>query len=280
MLMAAVGAWAAMPMVNRMEKINLSFFYNLGAKLGLLAHARTDLHWMRTLQFLAWDARGWVENVLTGVAGLPVSQTEGRDLIEAIDKCQTWDVPNLDQLATGPEYIDAATLVLAATKFETILAAALQELPTYLAMPKGIYSTRLLIEQAENMFTESLRRKLPNQVKDEIRECGRCLAFNNSTAAGFHMMRATELTMHEYLLKVCTPTPRPAARLKTWAHYVKAFNDSGSEGAKKIAAIIDSIRADDRNLIMHPDKILTPDDAFVLVDVGKGAIVAMADQMP
>jgi hypothetical protein len=49
---------------------------------------------------------------------------------------------------------------------------------------------------------------------------------------------------------------------------------------KETVAILQQIKDNDRNLIMHPERVLSSDDAFTLFEIAKGAIMAMAKKLP
>ena len=76
-------------------------------------------------------------------------------------------------------------LINAAKQFETVFLAELQTLAAYYVEEKGAYATDALIERAEMVFPEGIREKLTQQTIDEIRESGKCLAFDIATASGF-----------------------------------------------------------------------------------------------
>jgi hypothetical protein len=87
-------------------------------------------------------------------------------------------------------------------EFETILMAELQTLIAYHVTQKGAYYTPDLVDRTEIIFPESIRAKIPEDVREEVRQSGRCLAFDNPTASGFHIIRAVEGVMHQYYLTV------------------------------------------------------------------------------
>ena len=87
-------------------------------------------------------------------------------------------------------------------EFEPILAAELRQIETFVMAPKGIFDTKLLVDFAETMFSNEVREWLSEQAIKDIQQAGRCLAFELSTAAGFHLMRAVEDSIREYYKEV------------------------------------------------------------------------------
>jgi hypothetical protein len=165
----------------------------------------------------------------------------------------------------------------ATKRFETVLAEELGVLDTYAVSQKGAYSTPELIGNADVMIPESLRVRLPTQALIDLREAGRCLAFETSTAAAFHTLRALEAVLVSYLQFV---TNRSApARMRNWGVYLKMLRDHPNADPKVID-FMDHIRLSYRNPITHPEAVLTVDEVLVLLGVATGAIVAMASLLP
>ncbi len=167
----------------------------------------------------------------------------------------------------------------AATDFETVFAAELETTDTYYVSQKGIYSTNDLIERAEHAFTPDVQAELSPQAISDIRQAGKCLAFDLDTASGFHIMRATETLIHRYYVTITGTTPRRKDR--NWGAYVRNLNahNNRTTGAKadvKLISLIDQIREHHRNPIMHPEITLTPDEAQSLFSICQAAIISFA----
>lgn len=272
-----------------MKKINLPFFYQLGAVLGRLAEmeakdsARSDI-WLASLR-VETNVRALLDLFPT----LTVCRGTGRELISAIEEVDEF----IRQTPAGKwqkqDYsvdLKFRKLIYKAKEFQTVLSAELQTLETYHVTQKGIYDTTALIAQAENILPMPMLNKIDQKVVTEIRESGKCLAFDCATASGFHIMRATELVMHQYYISVCKPKSKK--NLDGWAPYISAFYKLSEDvktkedvrgDVKKVIALLQQIKDQDRNLIMHPEAVLTPDDAHILFETAKGAIIAMADKL-
>jgi hypothetical protein len=85
--------------------------------------------------------------------------------------------------------------------------------------PVGAYR---LIGEADKVFPECLRKTLiSEQVLNDFRVAGRCLAFDLPTACGFHAFRAADAMIRPYHTHfVGVP---PGKEPKDWGGYIRAF---------------------------------------------------------
>ena len=266
-----------------MEKISLPFFYQLGAQLNPLTKMEAKASTRMNIWIETFNVKTNVRTLLDSPFTLVVCRVAGEELISAIEKADEW-IRKTESKEWEKENYSADSmfrqLIEKANKFQTVLSEELQTLETYHAAQKGNYSTTGLIKQAENILPESIRNKMNFNIVEEIQHSGRCLVFDNSTASGFHILRATELVMHEYYLAVCKPKPEPAGRLESWGAYLAELKKSTDPDVQKVVTLLQQIKDDDRNLIMHPERVLSPDDAFILFETAKSAIIAMGINLP
>jgi hypothetical protein len=68
--------------------------------------------------------------------------------------------------------------------------------------------------------------------------------------------------------------------LENWGAYLAESKKSTDPDVKKAVTLIQQIKDDDRNLIMHPKRVLSPDEAFSLFEITKIAIIVMGDRVP
>ena len=263
-----------------METVNLPFFYQLGAKLNRLVEMDMEQDGDKVTIFLAASGARWAVEELFGLAlGLTVCKAARDELFSAMEKWQqSLKGKPIDEIDAG-ERLRLGEMTTKAKVFETILTAELQTIEAYHPSKKGIYSTRDLIAEADRILPDAMRERLRPEVVEEIRQSGRCLAFDNATASGFHIMRATEALMHQYYLTVCKPTPPPKDRLENWGKYLAAFMECQDQHAHEVAALLQQIKNQHRNPIMHPEVVLTVEEAFTLFEVARAAIIAMASKL-
>jgi hypothetical protein len=164
----------------------------------------------------------------------------------------------------------------AATKFEDVFRAELAVIDTYFVTKKGGYDTLKLVTEGSILFPKSLSAKVPEAVAD-TNEAGKCIAFELGTAAGFHILRAAESVLRRYWGVVAKGNPRP--RNHNIGAYLHAFEKFGV-GHPKILAALKQIKDLHRNTLMHPEDVLTVDEAISLLGIVRSAIEAMLSHLP
>jgi hypothetical protein len=254
-----------------MQRVNGHSFYDLALKIHPLVDL-TDQHPLKGAFFILMEARQAILDlfsliplrvcvpVATGIAH-NIDGVLPRDWREAIKVFPADDEVKIGYAAHG--------ISQGAREFETILAAELQSLDTYLVSQKGTHSTPDLIDRAEIMFPEPIRKRLPPQAVIDIRQAGRCLALDNPTASAFHVLRAVESVMAMYF-ELVTGKPLPT-RMRNWAIYLKALRKH-PDYSERVVTLLDHIRDSYRNPILHPDVVVTEDEAESLLGTSASAI--------
>jgi len=152
--------------------------------------------------------------------------------------------------------------------FDTSLRDELGKLPIFCCDDDkiGNLSVDKLLKGASGGYPEKTRKNLTPHCLSEIDEAGRCLVYERSTAAGFHMLRSVELTIRQYLLAVPGFTLPPLNR-QNWGEYLKLLKDNGA--GKEITDHLHNIKDNYRNPLMHPDDTLEMDEAVSLFGVSQ-----------
>jgi hypothetical protein len=152
----------------------------------------------------------------------------------------------------------------AAKEFETVLKAELNGWDAFFVSQKGAYSTADLINQAETMLpSEAARTLLSAESKEDIRQAGRCLAFNLGTAAAFHMVRATETFIWKYYEAVIGTLP--PVKVRNWGTYSRNLAKCGKADTR-VVGWLDHIRLEYRNPVLHPQEFVTSDGALEFIN--------------
>jgi hypothetical protein len=270
-----------------MRRVYQYHFYQLGSVINPLTQFKgqptySDI-WLDCLSAHAW-LNDLLSDRLVPVVTSRSAAARLRSAVEKINGALSGGSPEptieerQEMMASQAAWFDVQEIVTAARDFETVFAAELETIDTYYVSEKGIYSTNRLIESADLVFSPEVRNQLSATAIEDIRQAGRCLAFDLDTACGFHMVRATETIIHKYYCEVTQATPKRKDR--NWGAYVRNLNrhlkQSGSAVDPKLVALIDQIREHHRNPVMHPEISLTADEAQSLFSICQAVIITFA----
>jgi hypothetical protein len=161
--------------------------------------------------------------------------------------------------------------------FENVFQAEMQNATTYSVPRRGLYSTPVLVNQAESAFPALWHSAIQEKARNDFHEAGRCLAFNLSTAAGFHACRAVEGVLEGYYQFFTGKT----GTLHGWQDYLDALRKvtTGPIPDPKTLHNIKQIKDFSRNPLMHPRETLNEMDARILFGMAEIAILGMAQEL-
>ena len=255
-----------------MQRLNAGYFYQLGWQVHQLAEFYPETKRQDSL----WKLMA-ARNILELFANEPLiparlSKQAALNLVQAIEEFFPSEAPWPSDMDAeiGHQIINVGERL---REFENILAAELVQIETFVTAQKGIFDTKRLVEDAEHMFSEEVRLWLSDQAIVDIRQAGRCLAFELSTAAGFHLARAVEDAIRKYYATIAGTPYDTRTQSRSWAKYISALKSKGAD--EKVLSALDQMRDLHRNPISHPDTNLETDDAMMLVGLAQSAIVAM-----
>ena len=251
-----------------MKKVNEYRFYDLGVKL---EKCRGLMEPNNPFDMDVWLATHFAAEALGQLSQDPIALLVCQPAIDKARIAVSKVIPKSDEFskkleAAKPLGTDALMITSALNALEPLLEAECRTLNTYAVSKKGAYSTSDLIENAEIMLSEKTRKSLPNGVDSDIRSAGRALVFDLPTAAGFHMLRAIELTMGHLWTKTAGGGTKPS----NWGKYIEHFKNVKVDA--RITDMLTSIRQLYRNPIAHPDETLSQDQAVELFGLGVSAI--------
>lgn len=199
---------------------------------------------------------------------LPKSKGRAEWLIKNID-----DITFHRQQEGFPNLLSLQTLV---RQFETLLDEELSAAPVFCLERIGNFSTESLLKGGSKGFDPDAIATIPERAISEIDEAGRCLAFERSTASGFHILRAVELTIRRYLTAVPGFTMPPLNR-QNWGEFLKLLKDNGAN--KEVTDALQNIKDNYRNPLMHPEDVLELRQAISLFSVCQGMIEMLVEDM-
>lgn len=258
---------------GKMIRISISFFYGLGAAMREIAAIQPGVK-LNDVWLSLHKAQTELNNLFGTQWFSPAVKSAynpGQILLNTIAPF----VQRTDWTAELTN-IEAWSITNALRDFDTVLKSELNIADAYFVSRKAAYDTTALIMNAEQIFPADLVIKVPNAIVD-IREGGKCLAFELSTAAGFHVLRATESVLRAYWDVASKGKSHP--KQKNLGVYLKKMED-GNMGSPKVRACLKQIKDLHRNPLMHPEETLSLDEAIGLFGICQSAIGAMLKEIP
>lgn len=162
------------------------------------------------------------------------------------------------------------------SQFRLVFLSELSTLPCFLVSPKESYDISCLIYNGTLMFPEALARKAPETEVDS-KEAGKALAFELPTACGFHVFRVVESVLKRYWTEVSGGEQHP--KLKTIGNYVSEL-EKKDFGDKRIWEALRQLAKLHRNPLIHPEVILTVEEAIGIIGMSRSVVGAMLSNLP
>ena len=200
------------------------------------------------------------------------SNALGRELYDALSQITTND-GLLDRDVHG---ITLWAIKSAYEKYKVALLAELGVFPSYFVTQKGSHDTLSLLTQGLSLFPSDLRMKAPEACFDVI-EAAKSLAFELATACGFHAFRATESVLRRYYAEVTGGKAPP--KVRNIGVYVNAMKQGG-HGDPKVLGTLKQMADLHRNPLIHPETVLTIDEALTILGIARSAVTAMLAALP
>jgi hypothetical protein len=192
------------------------------------------------------------------LSALIKSQTSNQEFNRSLSRFEIWQVRN------------------AYEKFKVVLLAELGVLHSYFVTQKGGFDTISLLAFGENLFPPDLASKVPEAIFD-AREAGKCLAFELPTACGFHVFRATESVLRKYYSQLTGSKALP--KVRNIGVYLNAMKQR-KVGDEKVTFALKQMAELYRNPLIHPDTVLTQEEAIGIFGLARSAIAGMLAVLP
>lgn len=257
-----------------MQRLNGYLLYQLGSNLKPLETIEQG----KKLMDVAYPisiAKVWLDWFLADkFVPITFSKETGYNLSRALAKLVLGQVADIPQERMEYELLwgDVYPITNSLREFQIVWQTELGKMDTYFISQKGIYSTSDLIERADNVLPAGIIRMLSESVRSDIKQAGRCLAFDLATASGFHIMRALEGVLRDFY---CPTFLDKKPKGRNWNSYIQCVRDTDAD--PKVLAILDQIRSLHRNPTIHPQEVLTINEAMTLFGIAQSAIVAMVE---
>lgn len=258
-----------------MERLNPYWFYKAGAYLRLFAElpkGTTVTSGKRTSEYAALTLKTIVDGM--GPVPLPKCIAPAKALLRDIES--VFRPPDHEISESALEHFAQAV-----AHIETMIQADVLDLDVFRVKPKGIFSTRSLIERADEHLGHLGRLELTDEMTRDIRAAGLCLGFEAFTACGFHCFRALEAVARRYHTVVTTKTLERATLGDILSSLVRhhEMEKDPKKRDRTLDLVIGLLRKvkDDRDAIMHPELVLDHEAALQVFKVTCAAIDAMEE---
>lgn len=139
----------------------------------------------------------------------------------------------------------------------------------FIILEKRLDTTKLL-DAPDELFAPNVFESLPAIAQEDFRRAGRCVAFEEATAAAFHLMRGTEAVLRDLYLRWVKRERIPEPRM--WGPMVTQMRKRRSAPPKVLLDHLDGIRVNFRNPTQHPDATYDIDEAQDLFSVCVDAV--------
>lgn len=255
-------------------RIHLPYLYAFAEALEGLSQVKAGAR-LSDLVYSLWTAKQKTEELVhqsVFAASLISSRQAAEALIAALD-AQLNNQNNPDrQLQYGEAwYIDSAK-----QQFKIALLAEMGVFPSFFVTQKGGFDTLTLLERPLYLFPVELPSKVPEAVFDAT-EVGKAMAFELATACGFHLFRVVESVLRRYYSHLSKGNPTP--KVRTIGTYVKKMRQLKC-GEEVILSTLEQIASLHRNPLIHPEAILTMEQAISLLGISRSVIGTMLNELP
>jgi hypothetical protein len=255
-----------------MNKLNLILFYHLGKEMRTLREANKSPHRaLNTLvnKYLALD------KFLIETNEVPFPNTRKaaialRHYLSNVFSKETGEDGVL--IVSQNEDLKMKSLL---TEFEQEFDHDSREINILSVPNRCAYSTTILIENGESLLPPEVRNAVTDYVRNELHEAGKCLAFNVSTAAGFHLARGLESALRSYYDVLSGRAARPTTKSGNDVAMVGYINQVRQWAEPKVISTLEQFTNLHRNPINHPEAVLSDEEALTLVGITVSAIAGM-----
>ncbi|KAB2798946.1 hypothetical protein F9L06_10095 [Brucella anthropi] len=177
------------------------------------------------------------------------------------------------------EIVDQYALAAIVAAYQSFKAAFLAELgvfPSYFVTQKAGFDTDTLLTNGSAIFPADLFMKVPESILD-ANEAGKALAFELSTACGFHTFRVVESVLRRYYKSVSGGKDVPTNKRSLGG--ILSLLKNEEIGDPNVLAALQQIKDLHRNPLAHPDVSLGPDEAISLIGMSQSVITFMLKEI-
>ncbi|WP_298223160.1 hypothetical protein [Acidocella sp.] len=257
-----------------MIKIYIPYLMNVIGKIEAIDYLPSENTKFINVMNIIYDAHGAIYTLHRSSVFYPYLRSSWTLANEMISLLET-QTQNHD-FQRDIQFYEIHQLKTKATEYKIALTAEFGALDAYFVTRKAAYDTWALLNSGETLFPASLLTKAPEAAYD-AREAAKCLAFETPTASGFHTFRATESVLRRYYHHVTGGNAPP--KVRNIAVYINALRQA-KVGDEKILSVLKQMSDLHRNPLIHPEAVLTMDEAVAIIGIAQSAVTSMLIVLP
>lgn len=258
-----------------MIRISLPYIFDIATKIEPLANLPTDRDAPYQEIFITlMVADNMLSELDSGNLYSPYLRSSRqllRDLHSSIKK-----IINVDDFERVVDRYQIWTVTDNYRQFKVAFTSEIGSFNAFFVTQKGGFDTVSLLDFGENIFPIELAAKVPAAISD-VREAAKCLAYENATAAGFHLFRVLESVLRAYYTH--ETGGRSVPKVRNIAVYVNAMKQV-NKGDEKTLILLKHISDVYRNPLIHPDSVLTFEEAVSTHGIVRSAVTQMLSSLP
>lgn len=258
-----------------MQRISLPWIMTTATKLEVVTSIRSGQKVIE-VSYLLFEVAQMVDNLYDQSVyreHLKISRQAAYALRDAVNAMIGDDAFNPDRLVSD---FEAWNLKAQRDAFRTVLLAELNALPSFLVTGKGPYELDRLIANGSSLFPADLISKVPEAAIDAA-EVGKCLAYELTTACGFHTFRIVEAVVRRYWDAVAAPKPRPHPET---IGNIAGQLDIQKIGDERIREALKQLAKLHRNPLAHHEVVLTMQEAIGIIGMAGSVMTATLQHLP
>lgn len=159
----------------------------------------------------------------------------------------------------------------------TVLRAESVQKYAFVTSPKR-WDVERLLRDPGSLFGEGVFVQLDAIAAYDFEEACKCIAFERSTAAVFHIMRGTEAVLRSFYCNT-VKRERLAKDRQMWGPMLDRLQERSKPPPKALLDNLDAIRFNFRNPTQHPDEIHSIDRAQDLLGLAIHVVNDMVGEM-
>ncbi len=241
-----------------MNRINCYSFYALGKLVGRLMSLKPESQHIE-IYMIAMRADAALRRLSNSDLPLPATEEAAKGFLQGLGVLNSlFEKEENENVSVLPSQLEMVFLGISKSleALENVMSVELVRAPIYSVPLRGVFNTESLLDSADDVFGD-IKDKVPEDAKADTRQAGRSLAFDLSTAAGFHIARALETVLVITMNAFGCSTPKESQR--NWGFYIRELDAHGLK--KEAIHHLTQLKDLHRNPLIHPEITLTPTEA-------------------